>query len=198
VGSQGTALIDLLVLDGPVDVRAPRHLPRRPCCSFPGSKECVGADRGEICTDTDRRRKTWEKAIYHLLVKYRNKHLENYNSSSDAPDQRVLRLPMISASISSGELTGLSTSSRDSPEEIDADIMGNLKTLWSGASDDEIVAALMSKECVGADHKLSPWDRPRWAGYEEGVLEDLGHLDVSGGGKQRSKGRNKTHGGESP
>lgn len=34
----------------------------------------------------------------------------------------------------------------NSPEEIDDDIMGNLKTLWSGASDDEIIAALMSKE----------------------------------------------------
>lgn len=34
----------------------------------------------------------------------------------------------------------------NSPEEIDEDIMGNLKTLWSGASDDEIVAALMSKD----------------------------------------------------
>ncbi|WVR03489.1 hypothetical protein IAU60_000480 [Kwoniella sp. DSM 27419] len=34
----------------------------------------------------------------------------------------------------------------NSPEEIDADIMGNLKTLWSGATDDEIVAALMSRE----------------------------------------------------
>jgi hypothetical protein len=32
-------------------------------------------------------------------------------SSSEAPDQRVLRLPMISSSISSGELTGRSTSS---------------------------------------------------------------------------------------
>lgn len=36
----------------------------------------------------------------------------------------------------------------NSPEEIDDDIMGNLKTLWSGASDDEIIAALMSKEWV--------------------------------------------------
>ncbi|EIW67971.1 hypothetical protein TREMEDRAFT_11764, partial [Tremella mesenterica DSM 1558] len=34
----------------------------------------------------------------------------------------------------------------NSPEEIDPDIMGNLKTLWSGATDDEIVAALMSRE----------------------------------------------------
>ncbi|ORY34280.1 hypothetical protein BCR39DRAFT_517417 [Naematelia encephala] len=34
----------------------------------------------------------------------------------------------------------------NSPDEIDADIMGNLKTLWSGATDDEIVAALMSKD----------------------------------------------------
>ncbi|WVQ93812.1 hypothetical protein IAU59_000890 [Kwoniella sp. CBS 9459] len=34
----------------------------------------------------------------------------------------------------------------NSPEEIDSDIMGNLKTLWSGASDDEIVSALMSKD----------------------------------------------------
>jgi hypothetical protein len=34
----------------------------------------------------------------------------------------------------------------NSPEEIDEDIMGNLKTLWSGASDEEIIAALMSKE----------------------------------------------------
>jgi serine/threonine protein kinase len=30
--------------------------------------------------------------------------------------------------------------------EIDPDIMGNLKTLWSGATEDEIVTALMSKE----------------------------------------------------
>lgn len=34
----------------------------------------------------------------------------------------------------------------NSADEIDADIMGNLKTLWSGTSDDEILAALMSKE----------------------------------------------------
>jgi serine/threonine-protein kinase HSL1 (negative regulator of Swe1 kinase) len=34
----------------------------------------------------------------------------------------------------------------NSPDEIDADIMGNLKTLWSGAADDEILAALMSRE----------------------------------------------------
>ena len=33
-----------------------------------------------------------------------------------------------------------------SPSDIDSDIMGNLKTLWSGASDDEIIAALMSRE----------------------------------------------------
>jgi hypothetical protein len=34
----------------------------------------------------------------------------------------------------------------NSEEDIDSDIMGNLKTLWSGATDEEIVAALMSKE----------------------------------------------------
>ncbi|WVQ80349.1 hypothetical protein IAT38_002454 [Cryptococcus sp. DSM 104549] len=34
----------------------------------------------------------------------------------------------------------------NSTEEIDADIMGNLKTLWSGASDQEIIDALMCKE----------------------------------------------------
>ncbi|WRT63695.1 uncharacterized protein IL334_000618 [Kwoniella shivajii] len=34
----------------------------------------------------------------------------------------------------------------NSPDEIDADIMGNLKTLWSGATDDEIITALMSRE----------------------------------------------------
>ncbi|KAJ9126161.1 hypothetical protein QFC24_002434 [Naganishia onofrii] len=28
-------------------------------------------------------RKTWEKAIYHLLIKYRNRHLENYNLDED-------------------------------------------------------------------------------------------------------------------
>jgi hypothetical protein len=28
-------------------------------------------------------RKTWEKAIYHLLIKYRNKHLENYNMDDE-------------------------------------------------------------------------------------------------------------------
>ncbi len=31
-------------------------------------------------------------------------------------------------------------------EEVDPDIMGNLKTLWHGASDAEIIAALLSKE----------------------------------------------------
>lgn len=34
----------------------------------------------------------------------------------------------------------------NSPDEIDEDIMGNLKTLWHGASDDEIISALMSRE----------------------------------------------------
>lgn len=34
----------------------------------------------------------------------------------------------------------------NSLEEVDSDIMGNLKTLWSGATDEEILAALMSKE----------------------------------------------------
>ncbi|KAK8845465.1 hypothetical protein IAR55_006178 [Kwoniella newhampshirensis] len=34
----------------------------------------------------------------------------------------------------------------NSPEEMDSDIMGNLKTLWSGATEEEIIAALMSKE----------------------------------------------------
>ncbi|TYJ51443.1 hypothetical protein B9479_007986 [Cryptococcus floricola] len=34
----------------------------------------------------------------------------------------------------------------NSPEEIDPDIMGNLKTLWAGAPDDQIVDALMCKE----------------------------------------------------
>jgi serine/threonine-protein kinase HSL1 (negative regulator of Swe1 kinase) len=42
----------------------------------------------------------------------------------------------------------------NSPEEIDEDIMGNLKTLWSGASDDEIIAALMSKELVSSHTHL--------------------------------------------
>lgn len=36
----------------------------------------------------------------------------------------------------------------NSPDEIDPDIMGNLKTLWHGAADEEIIAALMSKEYV--------------------------------------------------
>ena len=33
-----------------------------------------------------------------------------------------------------------------SPDEIDADILSNLKTLWTGATEQEIVAALMSRE----------------------------------------------------
>ncbi len=33
-----------------------------------------------------------------------------------------------------------------SPHDVDPDIMGNLKTLWHGASDDEIISALLSKE----------------------------------------------------
>lgn len=34
----------------------------------------------------------------------------------------------------------------NSPADIDPDIMGNLKTLWHGASEPEIISALMSKE----------------------------------------------------
>jgi serine/threonine-protein kinase HSL1 (negative regulator of Swe1 kinase) len=36
----------------------------------------------------------------------------------------------------------------ESAAEIDPDIMGNLKTLWHGVADDEIVAALLCKEYV--------------------------------------------------
>ncbi|OWT40678.1 serine/threonine-protein kinase [Cryptococcus neoformans] len=36
--------------------------------------------------------KTWEKTIYHLLIKYRNKHLENYNMEEEEyPDARERR-----------------------------------------------------------------------------------------------------------
>lgn len=37
------------------------------------------------------RRKTWEKAIYHLLIKYRNKHLENYNAEEEHPKAPTAR-----------------------------------------------------------------------------------------------------------
>lgn len=33
-------------------------------------------------------RKTWEKAVYYLLLKYRSKHLENYNMEEDEDRQR--------------------------------------------------------------------------------------------------------------
>ena len=37
------------------------------------------------------RRKTWEKTIYHLLIKYRSKHLENYNMDDDEiPSSKAL------------------------------------------------------------------------------------------------------------
>lgn len=36
-------------------------------------------------------RKTWEKAIYHLLIKYRSKHLENYNMDDDEEEDRAKR-----------------------------------------------------------------------------------------------------------
>lgn len=35
-----------------------------------------------------------------------------------------------------------------SPDEIDPDIFGNLKTLWHGAADEEIIRGLMSDEYV--------------------------------------------------
>ncbi|WWC85951.1 uncharacterized protein L201_000821 [Kwoniella dendrophila CBS 6074] len=38
-----------------------------------------GASDKEIINALLSKEKTWEKAIYHLLIKYRNKHLENYN-----------------------------------------------------------------------------------------------------------------------
>lgn len=34
----------------------------------------------------------------------------------------------------------------ESADEIDPDIMGNLKTLWNGASEEEIIEALLSPE----------------------------------------------------
>lgn len=45
-----------------------------------------GASEGEIYKSLMSKDKTWEKAIYHLLVKYRNRHLENYNMDADSDD----------------------------------------------------------------------------------------------------------------
>ncbi|KAL1407107.1 serine/threonine-protein kinase gin4 [Vanrija albida] len=45
-----------------------------------------GASEGEIYAALMSPDKTWEKAIYHLLVKYRNRHLENYNMDDDDSD----------------------------------------------------------------------------------------------------------------
>lgn len=42
-----------------------------------------GATDGEIYAALMSQDKTWEKAIYHLLVKYRTRHLENYNMDDD-------------------------------------------------------------------------------------------------------------------
>ncbi|KAI9635899.1 serine/threonine-protein kinase [Dioszegia hungarica] len=42
-----------------------------------------GAADDEIVAALMSKDKTWEKAIYHLLVKYRNKHLENYNMEEE-------------------------------------------------------------------------------------------------------------------
>lgn len=46
--------------------------------------------------------KTWEKTIYHLLIKYRNKHLENYNMEeeeyADARERRQTRKQLQSSS----------------------------------------------------------------------------------------------------
>lgn len=45
-----------------------------------------GASEGEIYKSLMSQEKTWEKAIYHLLVKYRNRHLENYNMDAESDD----------------------------------------------------------------------------------------------------------------
>lgn len=42
-----------------------------------------GASDDEIVDALLSREKTWEKAIYHLLVKYRTRHLENYNMDDE-------------------------------------------------------------------------------------------------------------------
>ncbi|WOO84664.1 Serine/threonine-protein kinase HSL1 [Vanrija pseudolonga] len=42
-----------------------------------------GATDSQIYSELMSSEKTWEKAIYHLLVKYRNRHLENYNMDDD-------------------------------------------------------------------------------------------------------------------
>lgn len=46
-----------------------------------------GATQGEIYKALMSPEKTWEKAIYHLLVKYRNRHLENYNMDDDSDEE---------------------------------------------------------------------------------------------------------------
>lgn len=53
-----------------------------------------GAPDGEIIKALLSDEKTWEKAVYSLLMKYRLKQLENYNmDSDDAPDQPKKRAP---------------------------------------------------------------------------------------------------------
>lgn len=37
--------------------------------------------------------KTWEKAIYHLLVRYRNRHLENYNGDEETAAVSTVKKP---------------------------------------------------------------------------------------------------------
>lgn len=46
-----------------------------------------GASDNEIYGALMSPEKTWEKAIYHLLIKYRDRHLENYNMEGDSEEE---------------------------------------------------------------------------------------------------------------
>ncbi|KAG8884936.1 clathrin associated protein complex large subunit [Tulasnella sp. 331] len=46
-----------------------------------------GAPEAEIIQNLINQEKTWEKAVYHLLLKYRAKQLETYNMDDDTPPE---------------------------------------------------------------------------------------------------------------
>ncbi|WVW81960.1 hypothetical protein I302_103963 [Kwoniella bestiolae CBS 10118] len=86
----GRALVSPPSLD---EVERPVNSPEEIDADIMGNLKTLwsGASDEEIITALMSKEKTWEKAIYHLLIKYRNRHLENYNMDEDEDAERARR-----------------------------------------------------------------------------------------------------------
>ena len=88
-------------------------------CSTTSARH-VGWDVSQFSNMQVITRKTWEKAVYYLLLKYRTKHLENYNmdDEDEAPQRR--RQPL-QVEMSGPLLCGIRSERIEGPSKADLD-----------------------------------------------------------------------------